>query len=161
MEDYFFESLPSSLQSSPKSRCHNPHQLEDADEGLDTDHETTAEKSALAVGLDDCPDQKISSRIDELEKRVQGVLGQINENRSNDQEMMINFQEKLSSEVSVVCQQMKDHMFSVYEENSQAMEARLTELSQVLQNCSRLLAELQGVSQDLSALNTGLRQAED
>lgn len=65
------------------------------------------------------------------------------------------------SQISLVCQHMKDHMFSVYEENSQAMEARLTELSQILQNCTRLLAELQGVSQDLAALNTGLRQAED
>ena len=65
------------------------------------------------------------------------------------------------SQVSMVCQQLKDHMFIVYEENSQAMEARLLELSQVLENCSQLLADLQGVSQDLAALNTGLCQAED
>ena len=41
----------------------------------------------------------VSTRIDELEKRVQDVIGQINDNRSTDQGMMSSFQDKLSNKV--------------------------------------------------------------
>lgn len=58
----------------------------------------------------------LSTRIDELEKRVQGVLEQINENRSSDQKMMITFEEKLSNKVHIamLCSCVMCHRLQFY-----------------------------------------------
>lgn len=61
-------------------------------------------------------------------------------------------------QVSEVCQQVKEQMFSSYEEHGCGMEANLKELSEVLERSSQLSMELQGASQTLSAINNSLQQ---
>lgn len=51
---------------------------------------------------------------------------------------------------------MKEHMYTVYEKNSSDMQAKLQELSGVLESCSKLNEELQGASQALASLRKGL-----
>lgn len=61
-------------------------------------------------------------------------------------------------QVREVCQQVKEQMYSSYEEHGRWMEANLQELSEVLERSSQLSIELQGASQTLSAINNSLQQ---
>lgn len=51
-----------------------------------------------------------------------------------------------------VCQQMKEGMYSIYEENSNEMQVKLQELSEVLVRCTKLNKELIGAGQALAGL---------
>lgn len=55
-----------------------------------------------------------------------------------------------------MCQQMKDHMYTVYEENGNEMQVKLQELSKVLESCSKLNKELMEASRALAGLREGL-----
>ena len=59
-------------------------------------------------------------------------------------------------QVGDVCQQVKEQLFSSYEEQGQSLEQQLQELSRVLERSSSLSTELQDVSATLSVINTGL-----
>ena len=70
----------------------------------------------------------------------------------------------LYGQVGETCQELKDHMFSKYEEHgawSCGMEARLQELSEVLGRSSQLSVELQGACQTLVAINKGIQQTSE
>lgn len=54
------------------------------------------------------------------------------------------------------CQQVKEHMYTVYEENSNVMQVKLQELSEVLERCTKLNSELLEATQALAALREGL-----
>ena len=62
----------------------------------------------------------------------------------------------MSMQVTEFCQQMKEHMYAVHEANSCDMQARLQELSEVLESCNNLNNELLGASQALASLRQGL-----
>uniref|UniRef100_A0AAZ3SF19 Synaptonemal complex central element protein 2 n=1 Tax=Oncorhynchus tshawytscha TaxID=74940 RepID=A0AAZ3SF19_ONCTS len=100
----------------------------------------------------------LSSTIEEIGKKAQDLIEQINQSRAIDQEIMTTFENKLMNKVSEVCQQVKEQMFSSYEEHGRGMEANLQELSEVLERCSQLSMELQGASQTLSAINNSLQR---
>lgn len=55
-----------------------------------------------------------------------------------------------------MCQQMKELMYSVYEENSNKMEGKLQELFEVLERCTKLNKELVEAKQALSGLREAL-----
>lgn len=55
-----------------------------------------------------------------------------------------------------MCQEMKDSMYGVYEDNSSEMQTKLKELSQVLDNCARLHQELMEATQALSGLRASI-----
>lgn len=55
-----------------------------------------------------------------------------------------------------MCQQMKDNMYTVYEGNSNEMQLKLQELTEVLESCNKLTKELMEASQALASLKTGL-----
>lgn len=59
-------------------------------------------------------------------------------------------------QVTELCQQMKENMFAVYEENSNEMQLKLQELTEVLESCNKLITELMEASQALAGLRTGL-----
>ncbi|CAL8302529.1 unnamed protein product [Merluccius merluccius] len=98
------------------------------------------------------------SKVDELGRRAQELVERINQSRDEDQEIICSFQDQLLSKVGEVCQQVKEQLFSSYEEQSQGMEEQLQELSRVLERSSQLSCELQDVSNTLSVINTGLLQ---
>ncbi|KAM6957100.1 synaptonemal complex central element protein 2 [Aplochiton taeniatus] len=100
----------------------------------------------------------LCSKIEELGKRAQDLIERINQRRAMDQQIMASFENKLISKVTEVCQQVKEQMFSRYEEQGIGMEASLQELSQVLEHSSQLTTELQGASQTLSFINTNLQK---
>ena len=62
----------------------------------------------------------------------------------------------VSPQVTEFCQQMKEHMYAVYEDNSCDMQAKLEELSEILERCSHLNDDLLGASQALKGLSQGL-----
>lgn len=55
-----------------------------------------------------------------------------------------------------MCQEMKDHTYIVYEENSCEMQVKLQELSEVLESCRKLNNELLEASRALASLREGL-----
>lgn len=55
-----------------------------------------------------------------------------------------------------VCQDMKESMYTVYEDNSNEMQVKLKELSKVLESCTRLHQELMEATQALSGLRVSI-----
>ncbi|XP_037546452.1 synaptonemal complex central element protein 2 [Nematolebias whitei] len=102
-----------------------------------------------------------SPSIDDISRRAQEMVEKINHRRASDQSMMDSFQEKLIEKVTEMCQQMKGHMYTVYEGNSDDMQVKLQELSEVLDSCTKLNHELLEASQALACLreDLGLNQS--
>lgn len=126
-----------------------------------------------------------SSDIDEVSIRVQELVEKINHRRTSDQKVMDSFEEKLIEKVSSllylllilslhsvadfnkkvsfyvlpemkdVCQQMKEQMYVVYEENSNEMQVKLQDLSEVLERCTKLNNELIEANRALGHLREG------
>ncbi len=51
-----------------------------------------------------------------------------------------------------MCQHMKEHMYTIYEVNSNEMEVKLQELSEVLENCAKLNKEFMEAGKALTGL---------
>ncbi|KAM7393744.1 hypothetical protein PAMP_020593 [Pampus punctatissimus] len=147
--DLFFDSLPSTSQSSPR----NGH--EDSQMVQREDYDLSREKS-LSVSMTEIQEQHTSSSIDNVSRRVQELVEKINHSRISDQKVMDSLQEKLMEKVKEICQQMKEHMYTVYEENSNEMQVKLQELSEVLESCTKLNDELLEACQALTSLREGL-----
>ncbi|XP_071359992.1 synaptonemal complex central element protein 2 [Trachinotus anak] len=149
--DFFFEdlTLPSTSESTPKSG-HDDSQMTE-----DTDHDLSIGKSST-VSMTEIQDDHASSRIDYISRRVQELVEKINGSRTSDQKVMDSFQGKLAEKVSETCQEMKEHMYTVYEKNSNEMQVKLQELTEVLESCTKLNNELLEASQALTTLREGL-----
>ncbi|XP_072240007.1 synaptonemal complex central element protein 2 [Leuresthes tenuis] len=147
--DFFFDDLPSTSQSTPQ-KGHEDTQMSE-----DTDCDSSREKSS-GVSVTDIQEQHSSSSIDDISRRAQEMVENINHSRTSDQKVMDSFQEKIVEKVTEMCQQMKEHMYTVYEENSGEMQVKLQELSEVLESCSKLNQELLEASQALARLREGL-----
>ncbi|XP_062387860.1 synaptonemal complex central element protein 2 [Sardina pilchardus] len=181
MEQHLFEKPSSPLfQSTPKSV--NPHQrssLKDADgmvQGsseqiplmtLDDSDEPQIEDSGIGASTLSCSSSTeiedicsfpLNKTINEIGKKAQDLIERINHSRAMDQKVIANFEDTLMKKVRETCQELKDNLFSHYEEQSHGMEARLQELSKVLGRSSQLSVELQGASQVLVSINKGLQQ---
>ncbi|XP_078805589.1 synaptonemal complex central element protein 2 isoform X3 [Oryzias latipes] len=98
--------------------------------------------------------------IEDISRRAQETVEDINHSRTNDQKVMDDFQEKLAEKVTETCRQMKEHMYTVYEENSDEMQVKLQELSKVLESCSKLNRELLEAAQALAFLREGLAMSQ-
>uniref|UniRef100_A0A3Q1FAF9 Synaptonemal complex central element protein 2 n=1 Tax=Acanthochromis polyacanthus TaxID=80966 RepID=A0A3Q1FAF9_9TELE len=97
-----------------------------------------------------------SSIIEDISRRAQKMVEKINHSRTSDQKVMDSFEEKLLEKVREMCQQMKGHMYTVYEENSDEMQVKLQELSEVLESCTKLNNELLEANRALACLREGL-----
>ncbi|XP_034544231.1 synaptonemal complex central element protein 2 [Notolabrus celidotus] len=146
--DFFFEGLQSTSESRPKTDYVDSQMAEES-------HDLLKSKTS-SVGITETQEPHTSSSIDGISRRVQDLVEKINDSRTRDQEMMDNFQEKLVSKVTEMFQQMKENIFTVYEENSSVMQIKLQELSEVLESCTELNKELMEASQALKSLREGL-----
>ncbi|TDH16468.1 hypothetical protein EPR50_G00019730 [Perca flavescens] len=147
--DFFFDDLPSTSQSTPKSG-HEDSQLTE-----DMDPDSSRGKSSN-TSMTETQGQHTCSNIDDISRRVQELVEKINDNRTSDQKVMDSFQEKLVQKVTEMCRQMKEHMYTVYEENSNEMQVKLQVLSEVLESCTKLNSELIEANQALASLRGGL-----
>ncbi|XP_069022059.1 synaptonemal complex central element protein 2 [Embiotoca jacksoni] len=152
--DFSFEDLPSASQSTPKKDRGDSQTATE-----DVDGDSSREKSSN-MSMNESQELHNSSSIDDISRRVQELVENINRSRSRDQEEMDGFQEKLVEKVTEMCQQMKGHMYTVYEENSDEMQVKLQELSQVLDSCTKLNHELLEASRALACLREGLTVSE-
>ncbi|XP_029582696.1 synaptonemal complex central element protein 2 isoform X2 [Salmo trutta] len=177
MSQLFFGKPAPTFQSTPKPCHHHPSSPKDPEQGHGPDQDIPDETFSF-VTLDESHGQQrhdvhnstsselpgeesttvLSSTIEEIGKKAQDLIERINQSRAMDQEIMTTFENKLMNKVSEVCQQVKEQMFSSYEEHGRGMEANLQELSEVLERSSQLSMELQGASQTLSAINNSLQQ---
>ncbi|XP_051240706.1 synaptonemal complex central element protein 2 isoform X1 [Dicentrarchus labrax] len=121
----------------------------------DTEDDSSRGKSSN-VSMTEMQEPLSSSRIDDISRRVQDLVEKINDSRTSDQTVMDSFQEKLMEKVTEMCQQMKEHMYTVYEENSNEMQVKLQELSEVLESCTKLNTELMEATNALAGLREGL-----
>ncbi|XP_037621601.1 synaptonemal complex central element protein 2 [Sebastes umbrosus] len=145
--DFFFEDLPSTSQSTPK-RGHEESQL--------TEDSDSSRGKSSSVSMTEGQEQHTSSSIDDISRRVQELVEKINDSRTGDQKVLDSFQEKSVKKVTEMCQQMKEHMYTVYEENSTEMQVKLQELSEVLESCTKLNSELIEANGALASLRGGL-----
>ncbi|XP_051801861.1 synaptonemal complex central element protein 2 [Acanthochromis polyacanthus] len=113
-----------------------------------------------SLSMTDSPEQYssicCSSIIEDISRRAQKMVEKINHSRTSDQKVMDSFEEKLLEKVREMCQQMKGHMYTVYEENSDEMQVKLQELSEVLESCTKLNNELLEANRALACLREGL-----
>ncbi|XP_017272393.1 synaptonemal complex central element protein 2 [Kryptolebias marmoratus] len=147
--DFFFEDLPSTSQSTPKKG------QGDCLATGDTDCDSPREKSSGA-STTEVQEEPGSSSVDDISRRAQEMVEKINRSRTSDQDVMDGFQEKLTEKVTEMCRQMKEHMYALYERNSDEMQVKLQELSEVLDSCTKLNQELLEASQALTLLREGL-----
>ncbi|KAJ8254522.1 hypothetical protein COCON_G00211340 [Conger conger] len=179
--DQFFGILGPNAQSTPKPR--DGSKTQGQTEGPGPDHDSRGERTSVGsqdesfeqhvsddsgIGIfardlegelksgDSAYFSALSSRVDQIGRRVQDLVEKINDRRATDQEIVNDFQDKLTKKVSEVCQQVKEQMFGTYEANGRLIESRLQEISEVLGRSSQLISELQGASQILAAINKGL-----
>ncbi|XP_066566478.1 synaptonemal complex central element protein 2 [Amia ocellicauda] len=180
MDTFLFGKSASDSPSTPKQS--DQTQGQGLDEGFGTDSHTPAEGSTF-ISMDEGLKQQTSeppdfeasssdaeqppnepsmyvspvdSRMEEIGKKAQDLIEKIYENRRVGEDCMSSFQDQLMTKVKDLCRQVNEHMFAVYEENSKLIEEKLQELSEVLQRCSLLNADLQRASQTLVAINKGL-----
>lgn len=59
-------------------------------------------------------------------------------------------------QVTETCLLMKEHMYTVYEDNGNEMQVKLQELSEVLESCTKLNNELLEANRALASLREGL-----
>ncbi|CAL8269687.1 unnamed protein product [Gadus morhua 'NCC'] len=137
--------------STSHSRPPPPHPGHDdmQDEGLGSEQNSSLEQSSLSSSTN-------HSKIDDISAKVQYMVARINDRRANDQKVMESFQETLAEKVTEFSQEMKEHMYAVYEDNSCDMQTKLEELSGVLERCSQLNEDLLGARQALKGLSQGL-----
>ncbi|XP_042341156.1 synaptonemal complex central element protein 2 [Plectropomus leopardus] len=140
--DFFYDDLPSTSHEDPPMT-------------EDRDHNSSRGKSP-SIGVNKFKEQHTSSSIDDISRRAQELVKRINDSRTSDQKVFDSFQEKSVEKVTEMCQQMKEHMYTCYEENSNGMQEKLQELSEVLGQCSKLCSELLDASQALESLRGGL-----
>lgn len=55
-----------------------------------------------------------------------------------------------------MCQQMKERLYTIYEENSNEIQVKLQKLSEVLESCTKLNNELTEATKALAGLREGL-----
>ncbi|CDQ58295.1 unnamed protein product [Oncorhynchus mykiss] len=186
MSQLFFGKPAPTFQSTPKPG-HHPSSPKDPEQGhgpdqdipnetfsfvtLDESHGQQSEDSGIDISnisnrrnvhnstSSELPGEETTTVLSStIGKKAQDLIERINQSRAMDQEIMTTFENKLMNKVSEVCQQVKEQMFSSYEEHGCGMEANLKELSEVLERSSQLSMELQGASQTLSAINNSLQQ---
>uniref|UniRef100_A0A3Q1JAI7 Uncharacterized protein n=1 Tax=Anabas testudineus TaxID=64144 RepID=A0A3Q1JAI7_ANATE len=100
--------------------------------------------------------QEQHSSIDVISKRAQELVEKINNSRASNQKVMDSFQENLLAKVTETCLLMKEHMYTVYEDNGNEMQVKLQELSEVLESCTKLNNELLEANRALASLREGL-----
>ncbi|KAK5866436.1 hypothetical protein PBY51_020627 [Eleginops maclovinus] len=145
--DFYLNDLPSTSLSNPKGGHEDSQMTEDA--------ESPGGKSS-SLSMTDIQEQNTSLRVTDISSRVQELVEKINNSRTRDQKVMDSFQDKLVEQVTEMCQQMKGQLFTVYEENSNEMQVKLMELSQVLESCTKLNSELKEASHALAGLRGAL-----
>ncbi|CAB1426089.1 unnamed protein product [Pleuronectes platessa] len=150
MESFFEDmTLPSTSQSTPKTG-HGGLQM-----AQETDHDSSFGNFSTG-SMTEAQQQHTSSSIDAISRRVQEVVEKINNDRTSDQKVLDSFNEKLVQKVTEGCQQMQEHMYLVYEKNSNDMQVKLQELAEVLGSCTKLCSELQEANLALASLRAGL-----
>ncbi|XP_069387012.1 synaptonemal complex central element protein 2 isoform X2 [Paralichthys olivaceus] len=122
---------------------------------VERDHDSSFGKFSTA-SMNNTQEHHMSSSIDNISRRAQELVEKINDGRTGDQKALDSFHEKLVEKVTEACQQMKEHMYRVYEENSNEMQVKLQELSEVLDSCTKLCNELREANQALAGLREGL-----
>ncbi|XP_013873510.1 synaptonemal complex central element protein 2 [Austrofundulus limnaeus] len=146
--DFFFEEQPSTTQSSSKG--HGDSLVTE-----NTDYDPSGDKS-YSVALTEIQEQQGSSSVDDISRRAQEMVEKINQSRASDQNVMDSFEQKLIQKVTEMFQQMKEHMYTVYEKNSAEMQLKLQELAEVLDSCTKLNDELVEAGQALASLREAL-----
>uniref|UniRef100_A0A3Q3Q2C4 Uncharacterized protein n=1 Tax=Monopterus albus TaxID=43700 RepID=A0A3Q3Q2C4_MONAL len=145
--DFFYEdrTSPSTSVSTPNNEQDDSYMTEDIDHNL-----LRGNSSSLSTA--EIQEEHTSSSIDDISRRAQELLEKINNSRTSNQKLMDSFQEKLVAKVTEMCLQVKDHMYEVYEENSNEMRVKLQELSEVLESCTKLSNELLEANRALVSL---------
>ncbi|XP_051941050.1 synaptonemal complex central element protein 2 isoform X1 [Hippocampus zosterae] len=138
--DFFFEETPISHSNQNKERDEDPGMVEDPQACLSRDD----------------TDETSSCSPNDISRRVQELVEKIHDRRTSDQKEIESFQQSLVEKVTEVCQQMKQDLYTVYEENSSDMHVKLMELTNVLEMCTKLHRELLEASQVLASLQDGL-----
>ncbi|KAG7485249.1 hypothetical protein JOB18_006152 [Solea senegalensis] len=149
MDSFLESTFRLNSHSTPQSRHEDSQMTQEEDPDISL-------RKPSNVSMNEFQEPNVSSSIDSITGRMQELVENINNSRTSDQKVMDSFHGKLVEKVTEVSQQMKEHMYTVYEENSHEMQVKLQELSEVLESCTMLHKELQEATHALSSLREGL-----
>ncbi|XP_054634047.1 synaptonemal complex central element protein 2 [Dunckerocampus dactyliophorus] len=139
--DFFFDKAPS--HSTQNVGREDPQTVTDTELGL-------------SVSRPEIQEENSNSIVNDISRRVQELVQKVHDRRTSDQKEIEDFQEIILEKVTEMCQQMKQHMYTAYEENSGEMEVKLQELTEVLERCTILHNELLEASSVLARVRESL-----
>ncbi|XP_077426215.1 synaptonemal complex central element protein 2 [Vanacampus margaritifer] len=140
--DFCFEEAPAS-HSTQTEGCDEDKQMA----------EYQVEDTEASFSMNDVEDNSSSN---DITRRAQELVEKIHNRRTSDEKEIESFQHSMMDKVTEVCQQMKQDLYKVYEENNGEMQVKLMELNNVLDTCTKLHSELLEASQVLASLRDNL-----
>ncbi|XP_040197990.1 synaptonemal complex central element protein 2 [Rana temporaria] len=90
--------------------------------------------------------------VEALHLRAQTLIDKINQKRSNDQTLMEEFKNSLTLKVEVLCKSLEEKMHEQFEQNTMHLQAKVQELTDVMQRISHLQEELRHVCKTLTTV---------
>ncbi|KAK9539685.1 hypothetical protein VZT92_002187 [Zoarces viviparus] len=148
--DFFFDDdpcLPSSHDGSQKTTSHRITLETEESQNMTEDMDSSRAKSS------NIPEsEEYTSSIDDISRRLHELVESMNVKRATDPEVLDGYQRKLVEKVTEMCEQMKAHLYTIYEENSHEINVKLQEVTRVLGNCTKLNSELVEARQALTRL---------
>ncbi|KAM9313323.1 synaptonemal complex central element protein 2 [Gastrophryne carolinensis] len=94
----------------------------------------------------------LDATVEALQDRAQALIDKINEKRGKDQTLMKNFNTSLSMKVAELSQCLEEQMYQVYQKNNTLMQAKLQELTQIIDRIGQLQVELKQVCHTLMTI---------
>ncbi|XP_027441741.1 synaptonemal complex central element protein 2 isoform X3 [Zalophus californianus] len=87
----------------------------------------------------------LESSIDNLKKRAQELIENINESRQKDHALMTNFRDSLKIKVSDLTEKLEERMYQIYNHHNKIIQDKLQEFTQKMTKISNLETELKQV----------------
>ncbi|XP_068128288.1 synaptonemal complex central element protein 2 [Hyperolius riggenbachi] len=98
----------------------------------------------------------LDATVEALQDRAQSLIDKINEKRAKDQIVMKNFKANLNMKVAEMTQILEDRMYQQYEKNNNVLQAKLKELTEVIEDISHLQESLKQVCHTITTVYNDL-----
>ncbi|KAM5171802.1 synaptonemal complex central element protein 2 [Mantella aurantiaca] len=144
------KSSPAPLQTS--SRCPSPPVPGPSGDSSNT---TAGRSEGKSPGYF----AELDAVVEALQIRAQSLIDKINEKRGKDQTVMEDFKTSFNLKVKDLCQCLEERMYQLYEQNNIHLQAKVQELTDVIERIGHLQEELRQVCHTLTTVykNMGLQ----
>ncbi|XP_077326437.1 synaptonemal complex central element protein 2 [Lithobates pipiens] len=95
---------------------------------------------------------ELEANVEALQLRAQSLIDKINKKRNKDQTLLEDFKKSLTMKVEVLCQALEEKMHQRFEQNNMLLQAKMQELTDVMQRINHLQEELRQVCNTLTTV---------